>query len=114
MLAGCTANSHNPNPVMRITFLGTTSCPNTPSLRANLRHALAELDMSGGFEDVNQDRLPEGDPLRRYPTPTILVNGHDLYGLEPSENDAMGCRIYRGGLPKPDEIARLLQERFPE
>jgi hypothetical protein len=95
---------------MRITFLGTTSCPNTPALRANLRQAVAEIGMSGGFEDVDQDCLAEGDPLRRYPTPTILVNGHDLYGLEPSENDAPGCRVYRHGLPKPDEIARVLTE----
>jgi hypothetical protein len=111
MLSGRTATGPEPKMAMQITFLGTTSCPNTPALRANLRRALAELGMSSGFEDVDQDRLPDGDPLKRFPTPTILVNGHDLYGLTPSKEDTLGCRIYRHGLPQSDEIARLLKER---
>lgn len=93
---------------MRITFLGSPTCPNTPKLRENLKLALNKLDIKTAFEDVNQDRLPDGDPLRRYPTPTILLNGHDLYGLKPSDNAGAGCRIYRGGLPTADEIAARL------
>jgi hypothetical protein len=111
VIAGCTTTGSKPNPTMQITFLGTASCPNTPALRANLRQALDDLGMRKGFQDVDQDRLPEGDPLRRFPTPTILVNGRDLYGLQPSEHDALGCRIYRHGFPTSAEIARLLSQQ---
>ncbi len=111
VVAGCTATGPKPNPTMHITFLGTSSCPNTPALRANLLQALDGLGIRGGFQDVDQDRLPEGDTLRRFPTPTILVNGHDLYGLQPSEHDAPGCRIYRHGIPQAAEIARLLSRQ---
>ena len=108
-IAGCTTTPAHQNTTMRITFLGSPTCPNTPRLRANLQLAVDELGIKTGFEDINQDRLPDGDMLRRYPTPTILLNGRDLYGLEPSENAGAGCRIYRGGLPQPDDLARLLK-----
>lgn len=94
---------------MPITFLGSPTCPNTPKLRENLKLAIDKLGTKARFEDINQDQLPDDDPLRRYPAPTILLNGRDLYGLEPSEGAGAGCRLYRGGLPTPNDIAAHLE-----
>ena len=108
VMAGCTATGNHPSTAMRITFLGSPSCPNTPKLRENLKLAVDKLGVTVGLEDINQDLLPDSDPLRRYPTPTILLNDHDLYGLTPSDDAGPGCRIYSGGLPTADDIAAHL------
>ncbi len=59
---------------------------------------------------IDQEALPHGDIRRGYPTPTILVNGRDLFGLPEPEGPAMRCRVYPGGLPDVAEIARMLDQ----
>jgi hypothetical protein len=93
------------NRTRRITFLGSQGCPNTPPLRASLARALALLGNGLEVEDVDQDRLALDDPRRGYPTPTILIDGSDLFGMPSPKNRFPACRIYGGGLPSPDEIA---------
>ncbi|MCI0677340.1 MAG: hypothetical protein L0Y42_16390, partial [Phycisphaerales bacterium] len=51
-----------------------------------------------------QEQLPENDIRRGYPTPTILVNGRDLFGLPEPTGPGMGCRMYPGGMPSASEI----------
>src|SRR5215472_18133562 len=94
---------------MRITFLGSRSCPNVPPLRDNLERALALIGDTLEVEDVDQDRLALDDPRRGYPTPTILVEGRDLFGMSPAQHHFPACRIYAGGLPAPNEIARQIE-----
>jgi hypothetical protein len=93
----------------RIELLGVPGCPNTPALRANLASALETLGDGWTFVEVNQEELPEHDLRRGYPTPTILLDGRDLYGLPTPTDTAMGCRVYEGGPPDADELARLLR-----
>ena len=45
--------------------------------------------------DILDPQTPEN--LRRYGSPTILVNGHDVMGE--SKLDAIGCRLYPNGEP---------------
>ncbi len=94
-----------------IELLGFPGCPSTPTIRANLKAALESL--GGGaawtFTDVNQHALPADDLRRGYPTPTILVNGRDLFGLPEPTDPTMTCREYSGGLPAAAEIKSRLQ-----
>ncbi len=96
-----------------IELLGFGGCPNTPKMRAELEGALGLLDGGGGggwtFVDVDQEALPAGDLRRGYPTPTVLVNGRDLFGLPVPDGPAMGCRVYEGGVPGAGEIAERLR-----
>ena len=82
-----------------IELLGFPGCPNTPAMRENLTAALAAIGKGWAFQDTNQEALPEDDPRRGYPTPTILVNGRDLFGLPVPTAPSMGCRLYPGGVP---------------
>jgi len=95
---------------MKIELLGFPSCPNTPAMRENLRAALegAGAGLGSTFADVNQESLPESDPRRGWPTPTILVDGHDLFGMPAPTTPAMGCRIYPNGVPGAAEIRTAL------
>jgi hypothetical protein len=93
----------------RIELLGFASCPNTPILRDRLRAAIAAVDSRWRFADIDQETLAKDDLRRGYATPTILVNGRDLYGLPVPSEPAMGCRIYPGGLPSTQSIAERLK-----
>ncbi len=117
LCAGCatsivTANSgesEGRNAQPTIEFLGFPDCPNTPVLRDNLTHALASMGRGWTFTDTNQEPLPDGDIRRGYPTPTVLVNGRDLYGLPVPSTTSLGCRIYAGGVPGATDLAEKLR-----
>lgn len=94
---------------MKIELLGFPGCPNTPAMRENLRAALGSSP-GATFADMNQEALPESDIRRGWPTPTILVNGHDLFGMPAPSTPSMGCRMYAGGVPSAEEIRARLNE----
>lgn len=97
----------------RIELLGFPDCPNTPELRANLTAALASIGKGWTFKDTDQEKLPEGDIRRGYPTPTVLVNDRDLYGLPVPTAPSMGCRMYPGGVPDAEEMASRIEAATP-
>ena len=94
---------------MNIELLGFPDCPNTPAMREKLSAALKSVGGGLTFRDVNQEALPESDIRRGWPTPTVLVNGADLFGMAPPSAPAMGCRIYTGGMPDAASIALRLK-----
>jgi hypothetical protein len=96
---------------MRIEILGFEGCPNTPIVRANVDQALARLRIQADVQYVDEAALPETDQRRSWPAPTILVDGRDLFGAEPSSSKAMSCRLYPGGTPSVDVIAQALERR---
>ena len=92
-----------------IELLGFASCPNTPKMRSNLAVALASAGNGWVFDDIDQDLLPHDDIRRGYPTPTILVDGRDLYGRPMPSTSSMGCRLYAGGVPDAAQIAERIK-----
>ncbi|QOJ01015.1 MAG: hypothetical protein HRU70_11110 [Phycisphaeraceae bacterium] len=92
-----------------IELLGFEGCPNTPAMRDNLKAALTAVGEGWTFKDTDQERLPEDDLRRGYPTPTVLVNGRDLYGLPVPTAPSMGCRMYPGGVPSTADLAEKLR-----
>lgn len=116
-LAGCAAtadhaartaavNAQQP----AIELLGFPGCPNTPAMRENLSAALASIGRGWTFTDINQEELPEGDLRRGWPSPTILVNGRDLFGMPVPTAPGMGCRFYPGAVPGANEIGEKLKD----
>lgn len=93
----------------KIELLGFPGCPNTPELRDNLKAALASIGKGWTFTDTNQEALPEHDLRRGWPTPTVLVNGRDLFGMPAPTAPSMGCRMYPGGVPEAKDIAEKLK-----
>ncbi|BCS33755.1 hypothetical protein TBR22_A29820 [Luteitalea sp. TBR-22] len=66
-----------------VILLTRPGCADTVPLRARLGAALADAALVGGYEEVDTTRLDAQDPRRGYPTPTILVDGHDLFDMPP-------------------------------
>ncbi len=69
-------------------------CPNVEDTRERLRAALARLNLPLRWHEW--DRADPGSPshARRYGSPTVLVDGRDVAGIEPA--DEPSCRIYSG------------------
>lgn len=97
----------------RIELLGFPDCPHTPAMRANLRSALASVDNNLVFVEVNQEALPEDDARRGWPSPTVLVNGRELFDMPASTAASLGCRLYDGGVPSRERIAARLPSALP-
>jgi len=65
-----------------IVFLTHEGCVLSGQLRANLDAALRRREnVRLAYRVVDQASLPADDPRRGYPTPTILHEGRDLFGM---------------------------------
>lgn len=73
-----------------VVFLTRDGCVNTPLMRGRLDEALQTLGLPKDYQVIDSDTLPASDRRGGYPTPTVLVNGKDLFGMEqpPSPHDA--------------------------
>ena len=65
----------------RLIFLTRGACVNTPVVLANLEQALVDRGYAADFVIVDTSTLSATDPRCGYGTPTILLDGRDLFGL---------------------------------
>ena len=92
----------------KIQLLVFEGCPLADAARSALRIALDSLGLRESEEiDLLDPATPE--ELRRWGSPTILVNGEDLAGNV--KGNALGCRVYDGetGVPDPEMIAQQIR-----
>jgi mercuric ion transport protein len=75
-----------------VQLLAFPGCPHAEGARASLRRVLVSVGLPPDFEeiDVSQEGCPE--TLRRWGSPTILVNGQDVAGA--GSADGGTCRLY--------------------
>ena len=96
----------------QISFLSFTGCPLAPQARSNLVDAINTLDSDLNIDFEEVDLLSDSTPneVKRWGSPTILINGADLMGF--SKGDACGCRIYNsdGGVPTISEIVDAVKK----
>lgn len=97
---------------MKVQLLWFPGCPNAGAAREALRRSLAAAGLPPAFEDVDVTATGAPAHLRRWGSPTILVNGRDVAGGSPT---GASCRIYgagsnASGVPPDDLIARALAE----
>ena len=96
----------------RVEFIYFEGCPNTSLARDNLRAALC----SAGHEltwtkwDLLADSTPEH--LRRYGSPTVLVDGRDVTGGDGGGTAKPSCRA--DGAPSVAAILEKLEELAEE
>jgi metal-sulfur cluster biosynthetic enzyme len=93
----------------KIQLLTFPGCPNAEETRDLLARILAKLAPGVTVEEINVHDPAAPAHLRGYPSPSILVNGRDLEGLDPA--DAAACRIYnaRGGVPDEAQVETFIR-----
>ena len=98
----------------RIELIFDRDCPNVSKARANLLQAFAEAKQPARWVEWDQSD-PESPPyVRSYGSPTVLVDGEDVAGAEPSDNVSC-CRLYASpsgemqGMPSVAAIVSAMQ-----
>jgi hypothetical protein len=98
----------------QIELIYDTDCPNAEAARSQLRLALAQTEQALEWEEWERSDAAAPPYVRRYGSPTILVDGRDVAGGAPTEADC--CRLYHGengrfqGVPSAEMIAAALRQ----
>jgi hypothetical protein len=101
---------------MRLEPLYFKGCPGCRKAELALRTSLSELGTPEGIEMVAVNTDEEAERLRFPGSPTIRVEGRDLFpeGIGPRPSWHLGCRVYRtpAGLKDHPSVDMIL-ERLP-
>lgn len=82
-------------------------CPNGPKLLKNVKKAIEGIPDVKLVETI-VDTDEKAKKLKFRGSPTLLINGNDLEGLEAPENPSLTCRFYPKGLPTAEEIKQKI------
>lgn len=64
-----------------LTFLTRNGCVNTRDMVNNLNDALTALHWPKDYAFIDIGSLPKSDARTGYPTPTLLWEGKDIFGM---------------------------------
>ncbi|MGH9351286.1 MAG: thioredoxin family protein [Terriglobia bacterium] len=98
---------------MTIELIYDRDCPNVERSRANLGKALAAFPGETQWTEWDRGAPESPSHVRRYGSPTILVDGNDVAG-GPASEAGPSCRLYRNsanrfdGAPSVEQIAMAL------
>jgi hypothetical protein len=79
--SGSTASPSAGPRTKELVFLTRGGCANTTVMRRRVDEALKSLGLAAGYEVVDQDTLSDADVRRGYPTPTLLYEERDVFGM---------------------------------
>ena len=98
-----------------VQLLWASHCPNVELARQRLRTAFRRLNLTSDWISWNIHAPNCPSELRRYGSPTILVDGRDIVEFNGGDTDGDCCRIYCNadgifdGAPAVDTIVAALQ-----
>lgn len=90
---------------MRVELIYFQGCPNVQRARENLRAAMSAAGVDPAVEEWDRDAPETPSYARRYPSPTVLVDGRDVCGDAGGSEEA-SCRAL--GAPDVDVILAAL------
>ena len=80
--------------MLEIDLIYDADCPNAGPARINLRRALELAGLPGRWREWTRTDMATPHELRRFGSPTILVNGRDVAEGQPLDGTG-ACRIYQ-------------------
>lgn len=98
----------------KVELIYDADCPNAEAARSQLRLALARAGKAPEWDEWERSDPAAPSHVRRYGSPTILVDGRDIAGQAAAEG-ADCCRLYQSesgglqGFPSAESIAAALR-----
>lgn len=89
-------------------------CPTVQVLQRNAEQAIVALGAGWRLSMVNQETLPPDDLRRGYGSPSVLLDGREVFGEPTPSSTEMSCRVYAGGVPDAAEMVRALRRAAEE
>jgi len=96
----------------RVELVYDRDCPNVNEARAVLRRAFAHVGVAPAWVEWDRKTPDTPDYAKGYGSPTILVDGKDVAGAEPSA-EADCCRLYSDGKTGFRGVPPVEQVRHP-
>lgn len=81
-----------------------TGCPNSEKVLNTVNTFVAESELKIDYEEILIETQEDAEKYKFRGSPTILINGNDIDGLEESKTPSLSCRYYINGLPNEDNI----------
>jgi len=100
---------------MKVELIYFSGCPNIALARERLLRAFALSGLAPKWQEWERSDPAAPAYVRAWGSPTILVVGRDVTGMEPSVDDAGACRVYTlatgafDGAPATNSIVSALQ-----
>ena len=100
---------------MKLEVLYFDGCPTYVAATRTLREVLSELGVEAEVEMVAANTDEEAKRLRFPGSPTIRVDGRDLFPVKEREEWLLGCRVYATpeglrGSPTTEMVREALRE----
>jgi hypothetical protein len=88
---------------VKVELLWWDGCPSYPETRADLERALASAGLDSPVEMVEIESDEQARRERFPGSPTIRIDGEDIFPPEEQEPFSLTCRVYRlrDGRPSP-------------
>lgn len=102
--------------MLNVELIYFRGCPNISLARERLLYACTAAGLSPQWQEWERNDPASPAHARAYGSPTILVNGRDVTGMTPSDDDAGVCRVYADtmgtsdGAPSIDAITDILND----
>ena len=81
IVSGCSRQAAPTDGPRTLAILTRGGCVNTDQMRANVDDALKTLAKPISYVMIDLDTLPRTDPRSGYPTPTLLYEDRDVFGM---------------------------------
>ena len=83
-------------------------CPNSKTVLVMVRKFVAESELLIDYEEILVETQEAAEKYKFRGSPTVLINGYDLEGLEENRTPSLSCRYYQNGLPTEKDLRDLI------
>ncbi|MCF6269933.1 MAG: MerR family transcriptional regulator [Melioribacteraceae bacterium] len=85
-----------------------TGCPNSEEVLNMVRKFVAESELQIDFDEILVETQADAEKYKFRGSPTILINGKDVEGVEENKTPSLACRYYKDGLPTEEDILKMI------
>lgn len=79
-------------------------CPNSKIVLQMVKEFISKSEFKIDFEEILVETPKAAKKHKFRGSPTILINGNDLEGLEENRTSSLSCRYYPNGLPNEEDL----------
>ncbi|MCF6271098.1 MAG: thioredoxin family protein [Melioribacteraceae bacterium] len=83
-------------------------CPNSEAVLNMVKKFVAESELQINFDEILVETQENAEKYKFRGSPTILINGKDVEGVEENKTPSLACRFYKDGLPTEEDIKKII------
>jgi protein-disulfide isomerase len=97
---------------INIEFQYFHGCPNSGELLKRVKELIEESVCPISLKKVLVESQEAAEKYKFRGSPTVLINGEDIEGLEENPTPSLACRYYQNGLPTKNDLEKFIKEHI--